>query len=234
MITSIPPNAVDDYEFDAHGFVVHRGLIPHSDIDRYVEFWHANLGFDPNPRYSPEFTELRYLYTDMPEVRDLLCHPQVRWAFEQLDLGDLAVHSDILAWNHAGIPFHCDVLNESEIPHCGVWIALDDIPVEAGRFQIYAESHRWDKHLPDCGLTPTSTESPYHVQELIAGTLMEPVTFDARKGDILIWNTHCLHGAEKQQDGFPRKIAIAHVGEVPRVEGKQNKVRHNDGMWYVP
>jgi len=227
MQHSIPAKPIDDCAFSDDGLVVHRGLIPEEDIDRYVDFWHAHLGND-NPRYSPEFTDLRYVYTDTPEVRDLLCHPKIRWAFEQLDLGDLAVHSDILSWNHAGAGFHCDVLQQVTIPHCGVWIALDDIPEQAGWFTIYAESHRWQKDLAQCGLTPESVEPTYHVQDLIAGTLMEPVRFDARKGDILIWDTHCLHGAEKQQAGFSRKAAIAHLGE------ETNRVRHNDGMWYVP
>jgi hypothetical protein len=228
MITSIPPKPVDDYEFDAHGFVVHRGLIPEPDIDRYVDWWRANLTLDDD-RYSPEPHGLRYLYTDHPEVRDLLCHPQIRAKFEELDLGDLAVHSDILNWRHAGAGWHCDVLQHLERPHCGAWIALADIPRRAGWFGIYPESHKWDKDLSQCGLTPDSVEPTYHVQDILSVTLMEPVYFNARKGDVLIWNTHCFHGAllQKTADDL-RMAAIAHLGEDPR------KVRHGEGMWYVP
>lgn len=226
MRTSIPAKPVDDCAFHADGVQVWRDLIPHDDLDRYVAFWHEHLGYE-NPRYSPEGSGLRYVYTDTPEVRDLLCHPKVREVFEALDLGDLAVHSDILSWHHQGLGWHCDVLNDTNLPHCGVWIALDDIPEEAGRFHVMAESHKWDKDLSQCGLTQDSSETNLYVQDILAGTLMEPVVFDARKGDVLVWNTHCFHGASRQGHA-DRPAAIAHLGE------ESERVRHGDGMWYVP
>ena len=228
MRTSIPAKPIDNCTFDADGVQVFRGLIPHPDLDRYVDWWHENLGLDADG-YSPEPAGQRYLYTRHVEIRDVLCHPQVRWAFEQIGLGDLAVHSDILNWHHAGADWHCDVLSAQDMPHCGAWIALDDIPRRSGWFKVYPESHKWDKDLAQCGLTPESVNATYHVQELIAGTLMEPAFFDARKGDVLIWNTHCLHGALQQKTASDlRKVAIAHLGDYP------GKVRHGDGMWYVP
>jgi len=228
MITSIPAKPIEQYNFVDHGLVCHRAAMPTEAIDRYVNYWIDSFTTD-NERYSPEPHGLRYLYTDHPEVRDLLCHPVVREAFEQIGLGELAVHSDILNWQHNGSGFHCDVLNDVTLPHCGVWIALDNVPEEAGWFTIYPESHKWGKDLSQCGLTPDDQGTPLYVQDLIAMTLMEPARFDARKGDMLIWNTHCFHGAEAPQPPSPlRKAAIAHLGD------ETNRVRHNDGMWYVP
>jgi hypothetical protein len=225
----IPAKPIDEYNFVDHGLVCHRAAMPLDAIDRYVRFWTEEFTFH-NDRYSPEPHGLRYLYTDHSEVRDLLCHPVIREKFEEIGLGELAVHSDILNWQHNGSGFHCDVLADVRIPHCGVWIALDDIPEQAGWFTIYAESHKWDKELSKCGLTPENSRASDYVQDIISMTLMEPARFDARKGDILIWDTHCFHGAEAPQPpGSPlRKAAIAHLGE------ESNRVRHGDGMWYVP
>ncbi|QVN16754.1 phytanoyl-CoA dioxygenase family protein [Burkholderia pyrrocinia] len=104
---------------------------------------------------------------------------------------------------------HTDAVHFSSIPQrfmCGVWVALEDISPEAGPLQLVPGSHSWpmiDNAMAGrrgFGVSSESAQLPYQeiwdamVEAKGAGTK----TFEARKGQALIWCANLLHGGSPQ------------------------------------
>ncbi|OGJ61490.1 hypothetical protein A3C37_04165 [Candidatus Peribacteria bacterium RIFCSPHIGHO2_02_FULL_53_20] len=102
---------------------------------------------------------------------------------------------------------HSDTVHFHCIPHgfmCGVWIALEDIDMDAGPLHVYPESHRmpaWDFH--DLGL-PSGRESYQRYEECMQ-TYVEAIGLKKhivtmKKGQAVIWSATLLHGGERIDD----------------------------------
>ena len=76
----------------------------------------------------------------------------------------------------------------------GVWIALEDIKADAGSFYIYSDFV--DRKL-------SSVE--------MKASINSKFNFFAKKGDVLVWNSFAIHGADKPISNFlTRKSLTAH------------------------
>jgi hypothetical protein len=99
---------------------------------------------------------------------------------------------------------HSDSVHFSSAPErfmCGVWVALEDVSLDAGPLCYYPGSHT----LPiyDCrqvGFTPSDTvnQTVYEPtwNKLIEANGFRKKVFIARAGDALIWAANLLHGGE--------------------------------------
>ena len=99
---------------------------------------------------------------------------------------------------------HSDSVHFSSVPErfmCGVWVALEDVALDAGPLCYYPGSHM----LPiyDCrqvGFTPSDTvdQTVYEPtwNKLIEANGFRKKVFIARAGDALIWAANLLHGGE--------------------------------------
>ncbi|MEI8403286.1 MAG: phytanoyl-CoA dioxygenase family protein [Alcaligenaceae bacterium] len=99
---------------------------------------------------------------------------------------------------------HSDSVHFSSAPErfmCGVWVALEDVALDAGPLCYYPGSHT----LPiyDCrqvGFTPSDTvdQTVYEPtwNKLIEVNGLRKKVFIARAGDALIWAANLLHGGE--------------------------------------
>ena len=99
---------------------------------------------------------------------------------------------------------HSDSVHFSSAPErfmCGVWVALEDVSLDAGPLCYYPGSHT----LPiyDCrqvGFTPSDTvnQTVYEPtwNKLIEANGLRKKVFIARAGDALIWAANLLHGGE--------------------------------------
>jgi ectoine hydroxylase-related dioxygenase (phytanoyl-CoA dioxygenase family) len=106
---------------------------------------------------------------------------------------------------------HTDSVHFSSIPErfmCGVWLAMEDIGPDAGPLCYVPGSHRWPiisnamLGRRGWGDSNPSAQGPYEEtwQALVAAKGAQEVTFQARKGQALIWCANLLHGGSRQID----------------------------------
>ena len=137
-------------------------------------------------------------------VKQIACEPRViallsklygrqAFAFQTLNFkqgSQQAAHSDAVHFHSAPERFMC-----------GVWVALEDVALDAGPLCYYPGSHT----LPfyDCrqiGFTPSdSTDQTVYEpiwNKLIEAHGLRKKVFVARAGDALIWTANLLHGGE--------------------------------------
>ncbi|HDR9765358.1 TPA: phytanoyl-CoA dioxygenase family protein [Burkholderia cepacia ATCC 25416] len=106
---------------------------------------------------------------------------------------------------------HTDAVHFSSIPQrfmCGVWVALEDISAEAGPLQLVPGSHNWpmiDNAMAGrqgFGVPSESAQLPYQEiwDAMVEAKAASIKTFEARKGQALIWCANLLHGGSLQID----------------------------------
>ncbi|MDR3564482.1 MAG: phytanoyl-CoA dioxygenase family protein [Negativicutes bacterium] len=107
-------------------------------------------------------------------------------------------------------PFHSDSVHFSSIPErfmCGVWVALEDISVNAGpvlyypgshKFPIYVNEHIGHTHVPGTKSSQTVFEPMW--RKLVASNNLNPERLLIRKGQALIWAANLLHGGDRHRD----------------------------------
>lgn len=137
-------------------------------------------------------------------VKQLACEPRISglltklygrqaFAFQTLNFeygSQQAAHSDAVHFHSAPERFMC-----------GVWIALEDVTLDAGPLLYYTGSHKlpiYDSR--QVGFTP-SDETQQTVYEpmwnkLIEANGLNKKVFTAKAGDALIWTANLLHGGE--------------------------------------
>lgn len=115
---------------------------------------------------------------------------------------------------------HSDIVHFSSQPEkfmCGVWLAMEDVTIDAGPLFYYPGSHRWPVMSNalvgrrGAGTPLVSAQKPF---ELAWAALCEAEgaaaeTFLARKGQALIWCANLLHGGSLQTD--PRRTRWSQV-----------------------
>ncbi|AWG31194.1 phytanoyl-CoA dioxygenase family protein [Burkholderia cenocepacia] len=104
---------------------------------------------------------------------------------------------------------HTDAVHFSSIPQrfmCGVWVALEDISPEAGPLHLVPGSHNWpmiDNAIVGrrgFGGLGESAQLPYQEvwDAILEAKGATTKTFEARKGQALIWCANLLHGGSRQ------------------------------------
>lgn len=153
---------------------------------------------------------------------------QDAWRFDE-DVHAIAANSAILnllgkLYGRPAFPFqtlnfpvgtqqraHSDSVHFSSLPErfmCGVWLALEDIPAEAGPLFYVRGSHRWpimNNALigrRGYGSDLSSAQDPYGPawEALCKAHDVREEPFLARKGQALIWCANLLHGGSAQKD----------------------------------
>jgi len=153
---------------------------------------------------------------------------QDAWKFDE-DVRAIAVNSAILnllsgLYGRRAFPFqtlnfpvgtqqavHADAVHFSSLPErfmCGVWVAMEDVPAEAGPLFYAPGSHRWPivsnamigRRGYDSQLE--SAQDPFQDawNAMIAANGTPTETFLARKGQALIWCANLLHGGAPQSN----------------------------------
>lgn len=106
---------------------------------------------------------------------------------------------------------HSDMVHFSSQPEkflCGVWLAMEDVSIDAGPLFYFPGSHRWPVMSNaligrrGARIPLASAQNPYEAAWSALcqaeGALPEP--FLARKGQALIWCANLLHGGSPQND----------------------------------
>lgn len=200
---------------------------PDPDIEQRIDRIKASLG----PRYGINF--------DDPES-DKTCGErriQDAWRFDA-DVLAIAANAEIKAllgklYGRAAFPFqtlnfpvgtqqdaHSDMVHFSSQPEkfmCGVWLAMEDVTVDAGPLFYYPGSHRWPVMSNALigrrghGSRLNSAQDPFADAwaALVTAERAEREVFLARKGQALIWCANLLHGGSQQTD--PRQTRWSQV-----------------------
>ncbi len=108
--------------------------------------------------------------------------------------------------------YHSDSIHFSSVPErfmCGVWVALEDVPADAGPLVYYPGSHKWPiiynemigYSVGDAGENKPTQEIYHDAWEgMVRATKSTPDYFLARKGQALIWSANLLHGGAKHEN----------------------------------
>ena len=100
------------------------------------------------------------------------------------------------------------------------WIALEDIGPDQGPLEFYPGSHRLPfistKEYPSGNThwtigSESNKKYEKKMVEVVQEQKLQPKTFLAKKGDVLIWHANLIHGGQAiQRDGATRKSMVAH------------------------
>lgn len=227
-----------------YGVVILPSLFTASEVAAYLTARAANpqWGVTANP------------YTHSPEVRDLLCHPLLAQALEELLGQPAGLHLNLLGWYSSQRDWHADIyLNPPNVlfAYSAVWIALEKTHPDSGPFQYVPGTHQWpalsQRKVRDAmrhaGLDADTPSWPYDSEKLLtplyekkfAEQGLEPVTFLPEPGDVLIWHPNLAHRGSKAVDpGRPRLAAIGHFSGVGVRPDMPTPVQHGQGGWYFP
>jgi hypothetical protein len=206
------------------GFVILKNAIPEDLIDTYVDILSGSLVEDDNGKLRGWEGKTSYLGAE--EALDILCHPSIQSAFEDLNKG-IALHIDIPYWVSTEKNWHQDAVLANPIAgdnYLGVWVALEDVDPDAGPFEMIPGSHLWDLDFESIYLSPENNFSPrneeeknkkpVHIvleEEMIKRNSTEIVSFTAEKGDVLIWHGRLIHrGSMPNNKNLTRKSLIGH------------------------
>ena len=140
-------------------------------------------------------------------VLDLVKHPYVISTLKFLYRREPIPFQTINFVGGAQQPLHSDTIHFSSIPQrwLGVsWIALEDMDEENGTLMYVPKSHK----LPIYEFSDINIEVPKYgeqyeayaeyeefLRQLVASKKLEVKTFNAKKGQALIWSANLLHGS---------------------------------------
>ena len=228
-------------EWSQYGYVAMPGLITDQQIDAYEKEVAALKSQDSCPLlitagdaltpvpYSPQtadkYNSVRTVdeYFYCSSALDILLQPQIK-NFVELVLEADPLLTQSLHFDHGSQqPLHQDtafVRMTSPMKLVGVWVALEDIKPGSGELLYLPGSHRWEgvlfsnrfKHY-DKDRDGVEQLDNWHqwILDEAERRGVEPVTFRAKKGDVLFWHAALAHGGAPITDpGQTRKSLVAH------------------------
>lgn len=184
-------------------------------------------------------------------ARDLMLHPRVlrmlRLIFEDTPVAMQSLFFEYGSEQHAHQDF--PYVQANILSHLvGCWFACEDAGRENGALLYYPGSHRIPKHaFPGTGLRWDGVH-PEHVEEFeaylpkaCAEMGLEPVQFEAEKGDVLLWHAALVHaGSPVEREEATRKSFVVHYSSLtayPRdrraPDREPRRIRRNGGQLYL-
>lgn len=211
--------------FSRDGLVILESAFDHALADRIrsdIETIFAETEGEPmdlrkqrfeNTFFRSEATKRGMLAPEVLETLDLL-------------LGERALPYQSLTWpTSSQIGPHSDSILMTSHPRNGliaIWCALEDITPECGPVYGIPGSHRWPYlSAAEVGIPRDADEAEctrvydghYYgrMARHVAESAIEPYTFLAKKGDVLVWHSNLVHGAHTIDDaGATRMCLIVH------------------------
>lgn len=212
----VPEEARIAADLRQSGFAVFD--FPDDDLEARIERIQHNLG----PRFGLDFSN--------PESDKTIGERRIQdaWKFDP-DVRAIAANQEVIdllskLYGRAAFPFqslnfpvgtqqeaHSDSVHFSSLPErfmCGVWLAMEDVSVDAGPLFYYPSSHLWpivNNSLigrRGFGSELSSAQDPFGPawSALCEAYDASPEIFLARKGQALIWCANLLHGGSRQNN----------------------------------
>jgi hypothetical protein len=217
---------LDQQHWREHGFVIKRGFISNSLIDEYIELRRKlNLGDDRFPNTRP--------HLDSSVIRDMCCSRELHYLLVDLVGEEMGLTFSLNGFKSSERGWHQDdYLNPETIMgrYVAVWMAMGDIHPDSGPFEFVPGSHKWPCLRRDkvrAWIKPEArddvhdwaTASEYFVNKSVDRYMEElgvkPISFDAKKGDILIWHAKLMHrGSIPRNPELSRPAFIGHYSSI--------------------
>jgi ectoine hydroxylase-related dioxygenase (phytanoyl-CoA dioxygenase family) len=217
-----------------HGILIFRQMFDDAEIDNFIEKHQSQINLSENKSHS--YLESRTSFENDTSITDLLCNEKLNAVFMMLYTlsVDVTRNSQEVVKLHTAearlgsslINWHRDVIVKQEgLPRYSVVsIALGDSEEGAGRISYIPGSHLWNVDfdaIPADVIKVDSSVGFAYYTKLIADMGIEPVQFNARKGDVLIWNGYIIHrGDEAINSDAQRHTLTGHFQVVPNILGR--------------
>ena len=181
----------------------------------------------PEPRGPDDKWPGRILdpHLTLPVVREMQQHPGIMRICDVLLGRKTLPFQTIIGHKGSWQPAHDDSIHMTTYPDgflIACWIAFEDIHPDSGPLEYFPRSHRLVPSLlsADLGIG----EKGYKSDPSVYGRVYEPTigkyvkklglkpgTFLAKKGDVLFWHAHLLHGgAPRNNLALSRKALVCH------------------------
>lgn len=181
----------------------------------------------PEPRGPGDVWPGRILdpHLTLPVVREMQQHPGIMRICDVLLGRKTLPFQTIIGHKGSWQPAHDDSIHMTSYPDgflIACWIAFEDIHPDSGPLEYFPRSHRLVPPLlsADLGIG----EKGYKADPNVYGRVYEPTigkyvkklglkpeTFLAKKGDVLFWHAHLLHGgAPRKNLALSRKALVCH------------------------
>jgi phytanoyl-CoA hydroxylase len=180
------------------------------------------------------------LYLEQPSVRHLALNDRLVPVLQSL-LGQAPALCNSLSLEYGTEqPDHVDSIYmtpRSPNDLVAVWVALEDCQPGAGLLRYWPGSHRIPPYVFSTGTRhyqPAEMEAwAEHMRGEATARKLSPELFQAKKGDVLIWNAHLLHGGSAiTAPGQTRRSIVFHYFSEAdcRAEGAR-LVAESGGFW---
>lgn len=258
MIQKIPSDTDLDKSWDANGFIALPGFYSHEEIDAVEnevrEIWESgntdvvvdNLT-DGARRYLCDVTiyEHKYhrfktndLYLVSHLVRKLAINETLSPLLNRL-LGQPVVLCNSLNFDKGSSQEdHVDSLYmtpKTSGDLIAIWVALEDCHKDAGPLKYYPGSHKIKPYIFSNGsehaVGKEYPEFAKYMEEHVQALGLESFTFEAKKGDVFIWNGRLFHGGSKiNNPELTRKSIVFHYFSKRDCKEK-NLVADHESYW---
>lgn len=158
------------------------------------------------------------LYLEIPSIRALALNDRLAPILEELLGHPPALCNSLNFERGSGQPDHLDSLYmtpRSRGHLIAIWVALEDCHAYAGPLRYYPGSHAIPPYEFSNGSTHVIDDEMdrwnRYMREQIGQRGLEPVTFNARKGDVFVWHCYLLHGgSEIRNPELTRRSIVFH------------------------
>jgi Phytanoyl-CoA dioxygenase (PhyH) len=214
------------------GFYIARGLVEHDLLDKVWGAYEKAIADGvmsppPEPHGPDDKWPGRILdpHLTLPVVREIQQHPAILHICDVL-LGRKTVpFQTIIGHKGSGQSAHDDSIHMTTYPDgflIANWIAFEDIHPDSGPLQYFPRSHRLVPPLlsADLGIAEFGYKSdPGVYNRVYEPTIakyveklgLQPEHLMAKKGDVLFWHAHLLHGgAARNNLALSRKALVCH------------------------
>lgn len=185
------------------------------------------------------------------EARHLMLHPEVlrvlRLIFDETPVAMQSLFFEYGSEQHAHQDF--PYVQAHILSHLvGCWFACEDANADNGALLYYPGSHRLPKYAFPGNELRWDGQHPEHVDAFeaylaraCADAGIEPLLFEAKKGDVLFWHAALVHaGSPVGKPGSTRRSFVVHYSSetaYPRdrraPEQEPRRLRRNGGMLYL-
>jgi hypothetical protein len=163
-------------------------------------------------------------YLDDPLLRDILCSKEIYDVIDiigitvALSTGSFFEKSTEEDWHRDHIwPYKIGADN-----YIGVWIAMEDVSLESGPFEIIPGSHKWEIDYSEFegDLLYRGFNKLTDIFEEERTKRNAPIiSFNISKGDAIFWHGHTIHrGSKPSNRALSRESLVAHYCN-PKLHG---------------
>lgn len=180
------------------------------------------------------------LFLDMPEVRELALSQKIVPTLNEF-LGDPATLCNSLYFEKGSAqPPHVDSLYMTPLTQghlIAIWVALEDAHPDAGQLIYYPGSHKIRQHVFSNGEYHFAPDEMPAWDEYMMTEVrrlgLDQRSFSARKGDVLIWHAHLLHGGGPIADlqRTRRSLVFHYYSERDALAHQYRLASHGKGLW---